>query len=76
MKKLRLDLDSLAVEAFEADAPRGARGTVAAHAPETAPRACPPTLDWYCTEGGAYCTSPAGCVGYGFTYDPAHCAAP
>lgn len=33
MKKLRLELESLAVESFEATELEDARGTVAAHAP-------------------------------------------
>jgi hypothetical protein len=31
MKKLKLELDALRVESFDAEAPAGARGTVEAH---------------------------------------------
>jgi hypothetical protein len=55
MKKLRLDLDKLTVEAFEAGEAAEARGTVRGHLPETHPNVCPGSANWYCTGVGT-CT--------------------
>lgn len=55
MKKLRLNLDQLSVEAFRTGPEPLARGTVMGHLPETHPNACPATRNWYCT-GGSTCT--------------------
>jgi hypothetical protein len=55
MKKLRLDPDALRVETFAAAPSAEVRGTVVGHLPETHPRACPFTQNWWCT-GGATCT--------------------
>jgi hypothetical protein len=51
MKKLRLDLDTLSVQAFETAEPTPARGTVEGHLPNTSPDVCPHTRNWYCTYG-------------------------
>jgi hypothetical protein len=58
MKKLRLDLDSVAVETFEAEAVTAKRGTVHAQGPGTDPGFCAPSFDWYCSYGQG-CTWPA-----------------
>ncbi|HVG45142.1 MAG TPA: hypothetical protein VM890_10445 [Longimicrobium sp.] len=55
MKKLRLKLDELAVEAFEVDAAAEEGGTVEGqNLPCTHPQVCPYTRNWYCT--GCTCT--------------------
>ena len=51
MKKLRLDLDALAIDTFEADETTRERGTVVGHLPRTSPDVCPYTRNWYCTYG-------------------------
>lgn len=56
MRKLRLELEALVVEAFEAQAPAEEHGTVEAQAlPCTHPQVCPETQNWYCT-GVCNCT--------------------
>jgi hypothetical protein len=59
MRKLKLDLDALQVEAFDTEAQPAARGTVAAHDSESKESLCygmcnstEPTQDPY----NAYCT--------------------
>lgn len=51
MKKLRMDLDKLTVESFEAEKQKPARGTVEGHVPRTEPGVCAQTRDWYCSYG-------------------------
>ena len=48
MKKLRLDLDSVAVETFPTEAPKGEEGTVVA-------RDANPSIYPYCTHGTYPC---------------------
>ena len=56
MKKLRLEIDELRVESFDAGAETEARGTVEGHfLPCTHPQVCPRTENWYCT-GVCNCT--------------------
>ena len=62
MKKLRLDLDELIVETFEANRAAPARGTVEGHLPRTVPGECPETRDWYCTYGYECTVYPEFCV--------------
>lgn len=50
MKKLKLKLEALRVESFEAAAGPADDGTVVAHAEETDPRACPQTEGWNCSK--------------------------
>ena len=47
MRKLRLDLDALAVESFATDAAAAARGTIAAHGYEATPLCNVTNLDCY-----------------------------
>jgi hypothetical protein len=49
MKKLRLELDELRVESFDAAGDAADEGTVVAHAKETDPRVCPYTYNWHCS---------------------------
>jgi hypothetical protein len=51
MKKLRLDIERLNVQSFEAGAETERRGTVRGHLPETHPQICPPSEDLYCSFG-------------------------
>ena len=56
MKKLRLELEELAVEAFESETPPEEHGTVEGQMlPCTHPQVCKETLNWYCT-GVCNCT--------------------
>ena len=56
MRKLRLDPESLSVEAFEVVKPSELRGTVEAQAlPCTHPNVCPASQNWWCT-GVCTCT--------------------
>lgn len=51
MKKLRLDVEELAIESFEPGRVGQGRGTVNARAPYTDPAACKPSNNWYCSVG-------------------------
>ena len=51
MKKLRLDVEALAVESFEPERIGQGSGTVNGHGPYTQPGACPATANWYCSVG-------------------------
>lgn len=55
-KKIRLNMDALAVESYVTDEQPWARGTVRGHLTYTDPRACAHTGDWHCTVNEAYCT--------------------
>ena len=57
MKKLRLDLDALAVESFESARIATTRGTVHGRLRYTDPRVCPMTGNWYCSVGDT-CSDP------------------
>lgn len=50
MKKLKLDLEALYVESFEAATGPSDDGTVVAHLKETDPRVCPYTENWNCSK--------------------------
>lgn len=56
-RKIRLDVDKLAVESYVTGAESQPRGTVHAHLTWTDPRVCPHTEDWHCTVNEVYCTA-------------------
>ena len=62
MRKLKLDLDTLSVQSFEADQATPARGTVQGHLPRTDPAVCPYTRNWYCTYGYECTAYPEYCL--------------
>lgn len=51
MKKMRLDVEELAVESFEPERISRGRGTVNGHAQHTDPKVCLPSANWYCSVG-------------------------
>ena len=57
-KKIRLDMDKLAVQSYATGEQPPVRGTVHAQALMSDPRVCPRTEDWYCTVNHIYCTYP------------------
>ncbi len=66
MKKLRIELDQLQVESFQTGGAGAERGTVHGHGPHTDPGQCPPTEDFYCTQGH-------GCTLADYTCGGANC---
>lgn len=75
MKKLKLELDALKVESFDAAGDAGEDGTVVAHAKETDPRVCPYTHNWHCSVAiycepslyetcGWTCAGAEGCIDF------------
>lgn len=61
-KKLRLEIDELAVESFAADQELELRGTVEGHAYWSDPKVCPYTENWCCTVNERFCTQAASCA--------------
>jgi hypothetical protein len=51
MRKLSLELDALRVQSFAAGDVPSRTGTVRAHAPNTDPKVCPRTENWWCSVG-------------------------
>lgn len=55
MKKLKLSIDSLCVESFVSEAPRGQEGTVQGHDQGTIVRTCDPTCEPTCATWRCVC---------------------
>ena len=55
-KKIRLNVDELAVQSYATHEQPQPRGTVHAHLYWSDPRACPHTQDWHCTVNEMFCT--------------------
>jgi len=55
-RKIRLDVDELAVESYVTGEESQPRGTVHAHLYGSDPRTCPHTQDWHCTVNEVFCT--------------------
>ena len=60
-KKIRLNVDDLAVQSYATGEQPRPRGTVHGHAYWSDPRVCPHTEDWHCTVNEIYCTHPDAC---------------
>ena len=58
MKKLKLELDALAVESFESVAPESARGTVQGHLVPTNPWCAANSYKSYCPDSLCTCPPP------------------
>ncbi len=60
-KKIRLNVNELAVQSYATDEQPQPSGTVQAHLTWTDPRACAHTEDWHCTVNEVYCTRADAC---------------
>jgi hypothetical protein len=60
MRKLSLDVEKLRVQSFAAGEVPSRTGTVHAMAPQTDPKVCPRTQNWWCSVGDfcAFTTEP------------------